>query len=219
MTRRDRPQSIVELEIRARALAGHSVYQLATALEVRLPPEPARAKGFIGQLVELALGADPAAKDQPDFLNLGVELKTVPVDKHGKPVESTFCCSISMLQTAHEQWETSRLRRRLQHVLWLPVEASKLAPLPNRRFGTAILWTPSAAQEAALRADWEDHMGAIGSGQGAYLNARQGRVLQVRPKAAHARKRTLAPGDCGVEMALPLGFYLRATFTQQILMA
>ena len=77
-------------------------------------------------------------------------------------------------------------------------------------------WTPSPAVAAGLQADWEDLMGAIGAGRGGSLSAREGRWLQVRPKAAHAGVRTLGPSADGVAQMLPLGFYLRPTFTRQI---
>ena len=38
------------------------------ALSIAVPTDPRRSKGFVGQLVELALGADPEAGDRPDLL-------------------------------------------------------------------------------------------------------------------------------------------------------
>ena len=168
-------------------------------------------------LVEVALGAEPTAGDGPDFVALGVELKTVPVNARGAPVESTFCCSIHMGSADGERWETSRLRRRLAHVLWLPVEAARLAPLAERRFGRARLWSPSPAEWQVLREDWEDLMGEIGMGGAENLRGHVGRVLQVRPKAANAQARVWAPGPDGPERVAPLGFYLRARFTATLL--
>ena len=211
------PQSVQELLIRALALQGRRVEELAQALGVGVPTQPQRAKGFVGQLVERALGADEKAGERPDFPSLGVELKTIPVNAAGQPAETTFCCSLSMLGADREIWETSRLRQRLARVLWVPVQASKIAPLAARRFGRAVMWTPSAAQSAALRADWEDLMGAVGAGRGAFVSAREGQVLQLRPKAAHGGVRTLSPAADGVAPSLPLGFYLRTSFTRQIL--
>lgn len=215
--RRPAPLTCRELELRAHALAGRTVGELAAALCVPVPASSRQGKGFVGQLVERALGADPCAGPHPDFSGLGVELKTVPVDARGRPVESTFCCSIAMQGADNAHWETSRLRQRLAHVLWLPVTAARLAPLTARCFGRARLWQPSADETAQLRADWEDLMGAIGAGRGGTLTAREGQVLQVRPKAADARARTLAPGADGVLLTLPLGFYLRTAFTARVL--
>jgi len=193
------------------------VGELATGLGFVVPEDNVRSKGFVGQLVEYALGADPAAGELPDFTGLEVELKTIPVRSNGKPIESTFCCSISMDKADQEQWESSRLKRRLTSVLWLPVEGASVASMAERRFGRARLWQPKEDEWALLRADWEDLMGAIGSGRGGTLTAREGEVLQVRPKAANSHARTVSPGGVGFELSLPLGFYLRAGMTANIL--
>lgn len=212
------PVSRRALEVRAHALAGHKVSALALALGIPLPPTSVHGKGFVGQLVERALGADPQARERPDFPELGVELKTIPVDAKGRPNASTFVCSIAMAQADAAEWEDATLRKRLACVLFVPVHqpADKQAPLGERVLGQARLWTPAPETEAQLRADWEDLMGAIGAGRGDTLTAREGRYVQVRPKAANARVRTLGPSVDGVQSMLPLGFYLRPTFTRAI---
>lgn len=209
------PETVKELQVRAAALAGRTVGEVARRLGITLPAEPKRAKGFVGQLAERALGADPRAGDKPDFPHLKVELKTIPVRPDGTPAESTFVCSVTMSTTDAERWETSRLRLRLQQVLWLPVESPATAPLAQRRYGHCYLWIPSAEQQALLRADWEDLMGALGSGR--TVDAHEGRVLQLRPKAADANARSLAPSEGGAGLMSPMGFYLRPQFTGALL--
>ena len=122
-----------------------------------------------------------------------------------------------MAQADQERWETSRLRRRLGRVLWIPVIGERGIPLGERRMGRAVLWTPDAEQAAQLRADWEDLMGSLGSGM--EPTAHEGVYLQVRPKAADSSARTLGPGEGGHGRRLPLGFYLRTRFTQRVLAA
>ena len=203
--------------MRAQALCGRRVGELANAFGVPLSADGRRTKGLIGQLVERALGADPLAGDGPDFSGLEVELKTVPIGPHGRPAESTFVCSIDLDGIADERWEASRLRRRLQHVLWIPVDAARIAPLPQRKLGPARLWIPTPGEWQALRSDWELLVGMIGAGDLERLTAHQGRCLQVRPKAAHSRVRRWAPGADGPQQGAPVGFYLRSRFTAGIL--
>lgn len=209
------PRSHKELWARARALAGRSMGDLSQALGLPLPPDPARSKGYLGRITEMALGADPTAMERPDFPHLGVELKTIPIGANGRPQESTFVCSINLSQAADDQWHTSRLRLRLQTVLLMPFEAASLPG--GHRFLMPLWWQPSEQDWALLQGDWEDLMGAIGAGRGSTLTAREGRVLQVRPKAANSRVRTLGPADDGLQPMLPLGFYLRARFVFGVL--
>ncbi len=215
--RLSKPLSVQELMLRSNALCGHSVAEVARELNTSIPEDLTRSKGFVGQLLELALGADPQALDRPDFPDLGVELKTIPLSEAGTPVESTFCCSIDMEYADRVSWETSRLRTRLSRVLFIGIDSVKVeAGLGARIIRKVMLWEPNAAEHALLRADWEDLIGFIGAGRGAILNAKKGDVIQVRPKAADSKVRTLSPGSEGLELSLPLGFYLRAKTTLRL---
>ncbi len=211
------PQCEAELTARARLLSGCTVAEMAGRAGVPVPSDTRRAKGFVGGLVERALGADAHSGALADFVALGIELKTIPLDRHGRPRETTFVCSIPMLEIAEVDWERSRVRRKLARVLWVPLEADPVLPLAGRRLGTPFLWSPSAEQEDTLRADWEELAGIIGSGRVQDLTGHLGQALQVRPKAANARCRAPAPDESGVPFdTLPRGFYLRRSFTRSI---
>ncbi|WP_437717965.1 DNA mismatch repair endonuclease MutH [Sorangium sp. So ce448] len=212
------PRDEAELRCRAAALAGLKLADLARALGCAVPRGGVRTKGAAGVLVERALGATAGSTSRPDFPHLGIELKTIPVEVTGAPQESTFVCSISLSDADRAEWETSRARAKLACVLWVPIIAAPGRPSEERRLGAPRLWRPTDAQERVLRADFEDLMGLIGIGAVEALTAHAGRWLQVRPKAASGRSRTLAFGRDGEMIAaLPRGFYLRPSFTGAIL--
>lgn len=212
------PCDEAQLWQRAQQLAGTTVDELAHALALRVPRDLRRHKGWLGELVETVLGATAGSRPLPDFTELGIELKTVPVDSNGQPRESTHVCSIALGELQGQCWERSTVRLKLKRVLWMPVEAGAELPLGARRFGRPRLWSPDAAQEAILRADWEEHMELLATGRFDELDARLGQYLQIRPKAAHGRALTAASDAGGAPAAtLPRGFYLRASFTQSIL--
>ena len=211
------PRDEEELLARARALSGRTVGELAAERRVAVPPTAHRAKGLVGRLVEEALGATAGSKGRPDFEALGIELKTLPLDREGRPKESTFVCSIALTRMAETEWEESLVWRKLRRVLWMPVESDPALPLPARRLGTPILWSPSERERDRLRQDWEALAERIGSGGIDRVTAHLGEVLQVRPKAAHARVRRRAPEEDGAFVwALPRGFYLRTAFTRAL---
>jgi len=212
------PPDEATLMARARALAGRPLADLAAEAGLTAPADQRRAKGWVGQLVEGLLGASAASLPEPDFPRLGIELKTLPVDDHGRPRESTYVCTVPLESGAGEQWEDSWLRRKLARVLWVPVEAQPELPLGRRRIGTALLWSPDAAEEAQLRSDWEELMGMVCMGELERITARYGEVLQMRPKAAHSRVLSTAIGVDGEPVLTnPRGFYLRPRFTAAIL--
>lgn len=212
------PRSESELLFRARALSGITLGELASSLEMPIPRTLKHHKGVVGDLIEAALGATASSLPKPDFLSLGIELKTIPLSSRGSPRESTHVCTVPMKQSFPALWQTSTVRAKLKRVLWMPVDASHEKTLPERRLGCAFLWSPSLEDEAILRTDWEELMELITFGQFERISARLGRHLQIRPKAANGRSLVASHNADGAPTeALPLGFYLRQSFTARIL--
>lgn len=212
------PTSEHELLARARALAGLTLAELAAQEGVALPADARREKGWTGQLIEHALGADAGNRAQPDFTALAVELKTLPLDRLGRPRESTYVCRAPSAPEGGMRWEQSLVWHKLRRVLWLPVEAAHETPLPTRRLGWAFLWSPSESEERLLGEDWEELHTLLCLGRRDEVSAHLGTLLQLRPKGADARE--TAPGYDGDGRASrlpPLGFYLRARFTRELL--
>jgi len=212
------PRSEAELMLRAEALAGATVGEVAARLGLAVPRDLRRHKGWAGTLVERALGASAGSRPEPDFATLGIELKTIPITVHGRPSESTHVCTVNLADLSGLRWTTSSVRRKLARVLWVPLESAPVLPLAARRIGSPRLWSPSAAEEQVLREDWEELIDLMATGRLHELDARLGRYLQVRPKGANGSALTRAHDADGVDAAtLPRGFYLRAGFTGAIL--
>jgi DNA mismatch repair protein MutH len=212
------PRDEAELVARAADLAGLRLAELAARFALPVPPDLRRAKGFVGGMLERALGASAGSRALPDFPELGIELKTLPVDRTGAPVESTFVCTIPLTEIGRVEWADSRVRRKLSMVLWVPVEGERQIPVGERRIGQALLYRLTPEDESVLRADWEELAGYIGRGHVEELTGHLGRYLQIRPKAAHSRARRVGfDADGAPFAALPKGFYLRPSFTGALL--
>jgi DNA mismatch repair protein MutH len=206
------------LRVRAAALAGRTVGELAAIAGEPPPPHDQRhAKGLVGRLLEALLGADAGSSSQPDFVALGIELKSIPLDRDGRPLESTFVCTVPLRCMAEQEWEGSPVQRKLQRVLWIPLEGRRDLALGARRIGAPVLWSPSRSEESELRADFELLAGALGRGDAEQLSAHAGRFLQVRPKGANRDSRVTGADEHGAPVTLaPRGFYLRTTFTTRV---
>ncbi|MEQ6278835.1 DNA mismatch repair endonuclease MutH [Kluyvera cryocrescens] len=212
------PKTQAELLAQAQRLAGYSLGELAAMAGIVTPKDLKRDKGWIGILLEIWLGASAGSKPEQDFAALGVELKTIPIDAEGRPLETTFVCVAPLTGNSGVTWENSHVRHKLKRVLWIPVEGERAIPLAERRVGSPLLWTPSAEEENQLRMDWEELMDLIVLGQVERITARHGEVLQLRPKAANSKALTEAIGAQGERiMTLPRGFYLKKNFTATLL--
>lgn len=211
------PSSENELIERAVGLAGKTLHDLSIEWNQTLPDSLLYAKGWIGQLLEKALGAEAGNLDQPDFINLGIELKTLPVNLHGQPSESTFVCSLA-LPLCENDWLQSRVWRKLSRVLWIPIEVLPDKSLPMRRIGMPLLWSPSNEIASILQQDWEELMEMMTLGHFDQLDAHKGQYLQIRPKAPNSKTLIQVVSHSGdVISIVPKGYYLRAELTKHIL--
>lgn len=212
------PQTLEQLLSQSQSIAGLTFGELADELHIPVPPDLKRDKGWVGMLLERALGATAGSKAEQDFSHLGVELKTLPINAEGYPLETTFVSLAPLVQNSGVKWENSHVRHKLSCVLWMPIEGSRHIPLGERHIGAPILWKPTAEQERQLKQDWEELMDLIVLGKLDQITARIGEVMQLRPKGANSRSITKGIGRNGeVIETLPLGFYLRKAFTAGIL--
>ncbi|HFB64178.1 MAG TPA: DNA mismatch repair endonuclease MutH [Aeromonadales bacterium] len=207
-----------QLQSALKQVAGCTLGEVAYSLKIPVPPNLLKNKGWVGQLIETALGVENNSRPEPDFPELGIELKTLPINAQGKPKESTYICVAPLTQLANLSYESSVVGQKLAHVLWLPIEAESTIPLAERRIGQGIFWQPNAEEFAQLKTDFNEITDQIALGEVENITAHQGSYLQLRPKAANSSALTEATSPDGESMmTLPRGFYLRPGFTQRIL--
>ncbi len=213
-----KPNTQQELLRRCELLAGKTLGQLASELGMSVPENLQRNKGWVGMLLEAYLGADAGNQTEPDFTDLGIEMKTLPINALGQPKESTYVCTVSLEQTGELSWQNSWIRRKLANVLWVPIEADSNIALADRFVGNAWLWQPTAEQDAMLLQDWSELMDRIVLGEQSEITAKEGEYLQIRPKAANSKVLATGISSAGAKQKInPKGFYLRTTFTRQLL--
>lgn len=206
-----------ELLNRCQLIEGLSFLQLAAFLQLTIPPTKEKRKGWTGLAIELALGTTAGSKAVPDFENLGIELKTLPLNANYKPAESTFVTSIPLLNIHQENWLSSQCYKKLKRILWIPIEGDREIPFEHRRIGRGFLWSPNQNEAAVLEEDWNELVLLITTGHLDEINARMGQYLQIRPKAANAKSLCYGFDIEGRKiLTLPRGFYLRSSFTEQI---
>lgn len=216
-TSRTPPQTQDELFARAQNISGWTLAELASLVQEPVPTDTTHAKGWVGQLVEKALGATAASLAEPDFLELGVELKTVPVDTRGNPIETTYVCAAPLVCSTTMSWEKSVVYKKLSRVLWIPYQGEAHIPMDQKLLGYPLISSLDPEMERILKQDFEELVELIAGGKVEYIHADLGTYLHIRPKAAHGRARTDGIGEDGQLMrTLPRGFYLRTRFTERL---
>jgi len=130
------------------------------------------------------LGASAGSKPEPDFPHLGIELKTLPITREGKPLETTFVCVTPLKDLVGATWQNSHIKNKLARVLWVPIIAERSIAIPDRIIGTPFIWSPSPEEEHLMAMDWQELTDMIVLGEVENITGKHGQVLQIRPKAA-----------------------------------
>lgn len=198
------PISMEELMSRTSALNGMTVGELASALNIPLPYNPKSAKGFVGQLAEIALGATAGAKPVQDFVNLNVELKTIPLLRSCRPAQNTHVCILEHRFIRNQTFENSNFYNKIKRVLWLPVEGDPSISLHERRFGAGFLWSPDERQYGILHDEWEEIMEFIA-------------INGIEKITSDVGEHVLLAPCGGTRNNYQYGFYLRKNFTSEII--
>lgn len=208
-------KNLQELQSRCQEIEGLSVAAIANQLDLPMPENLQRAKGWLGQLIETYLGASGGSHARHDFPELGIELKTIPITNSDSPIESTYVCTVNSNEASIE-WRRSWVYKKLSKVLWVPIKSE--APLADRIVSKPILWDMDPKTEDVLRIDWEELMEMIQLGDAHKLTASFGEYLHIRPKAANSKVRVdYIDSDSQKTKIVPKGFYLRQAFTQKII--
>ncbi|TKB44237.1 DNA mismatch repair endonuclease MutH [Thalassotalea mangrovi] len=212
------PDTERQLMQTAQSLSGMSLGELAGKLDVRVPVNLNKEKGWIGLLLERALGASAGSKPLPDFPELGIELKTLPIDRNAKVLETTFVCVAPLTGMSGVTWQTSHVKKKMAKVLWVPIISERQLPVAERIICTPFLWQPDAEEETLMQADWQELTDMIVLGEVEKISGKYGEVMQLRPKAANSKVKTSAFDKHGRPFqTLPRGFYLKTGFTQHLL--
>lgn len=211
------PKDLQELQQRCLQMAGQSIAQLASKADITIPTDLLHAKGWVGQLIEFYLGASSSSKAQPDFANLDLELKTIPVNKQHKPLESTYVCTVQT-NNGVLSWRDSWVYHKLKHVLWVPIISDPNLAITDRIICEPLFWQMDPVVEEILRTDWEELMDMLELGYAKNLSAKYGTYLHIRPKAANSSVLIdYLDADGNAEKIVPKGFYLRSSFTERLL--
>lgn len=170
------------------SLVGRSQY-----LESPLP----RGRTGVGDLVELYLGKLPDNSPEPDFPDLGVEVKSLPMKRLRRSSwtvkEPTSLSMIDFNKLVKEDWATTPLRRKIDRILWVPYEHNS-ADKRESRFRRSFLWSPPSEDIPAYEADYRAVRALVLAGKAHEISERLSLVLSARRKGATGEATRSQPG-------------------------
>lgn len=211
------PIDYQELYHRLDNILGQNVTSLAQMLNIKLDHNNTKIKGYLGQMLELYLGADGSNKADVDFSNLDLELKTISTDENLKPLESPFICSCKLFALDQIDFYQSLLYRKVKKILFVLISGKKHEYLGNKIIKAYFIFTPNAKQLAIIKQDYDELMHYICTGRCNEINATLGTIIQMRPKAANGQIVTSYLDANGtLSYTRPRGFYMRRAFIEHL---
>lgn len=212
------PRNFEELISHLDEICGKSLLELSQRVGLKVPASTLQGKGFAGELIELCTGASAGNASIPDFPNLWLELKTIPVDENLKPLESTFISYAPLTNIRGLSFEKSSLYLKISRVLFVVVLAPRNLKIAERKILGYFFWQPSDEELKLIKEDFNELMEMVKTGNIEKITAKIGTVIQLRPKCANGKQTTDCVGPDGFFIKTrPRGFYMRRCFTQKLL--
>ncbi len=213
----DKTTTMLELMAKLDNIAFKTIGALVDEYKIIAPKNLKSAKGWLGNFIELLLGATAAATAQMDLVELGIELKTIPVNQDYKAIESTYVCTLdsnARMINFHDSW----VCKKLSKVLFVPILVDKNKILTEYKILKPFLWQPDLTSFNIIAQDYNEITEIFYSGNGHSLTAKYGTYLHLRPKAANAAQANYYLDHNANQSPLgPKGFYLRTIFTNKLL--
>ncbi|TLS99587.1 MutH/Sau3AI family endonuclease [Aliarcobacter cibarius] len=213
-----------ELIARANESLELSINEIFLKSEIKNSKINLNNKGNIGNIIEKYwFGIKNNNTPLPDFQNLGIELKVIPLieDKNNtlKVKERTKICSIDYNKLINEKWETSHAKSKLNKVLFIYYHYDK-NNLLNSKIIKIDLFTLENNDELIIKKDWLDIYEYIKKGLAHNLSESMSKVLAASRSGSggvdkYGNQKDLVTQPNSDIKALKRAFSLKQSFTNQ----
>lgn len=212
------PKSVAELCARLDNLLGRSVAELSSLAGINTPYNNTSGKGFTGLLLEIFLGANARSLPEPDFIDLGIELKSLPVGFNLSPNEDTYLSMADINPERHIPFEHSSLYSKVRDILFVVVLAPRGLKISERRIMGYFFFRPNDEQMKVFKQDYDEFNELILSSRAREITGSLGNYIHMRPKG-RKNDATVAIRDENGELTYTYsrGYYLRKSFTKELL--
>ncbi|QJC28814.1 DNA mismatch repair protein MutH [Enterobacteriaceae endosymbiont of Plateumaris consimilis] len=206
------------LFFRATLMTGHCLNDIAEWLNFKIPTNLNKDKGWIGKLIELyLLGKQQKNRFNQDIPQIGIEIKTIPIDVKGNTINNTFICYLPLTNKNFLIWKESTLYSKLLKILWIPIiTKNKNIPFEMRVIGKPIIWKPSKKNYKNLYNDWIELMKLLISGKIECINHYNGTILLVKTKSNKNKLIKTINQNNEIILTSPRAFYLKKKFTKTL---
>jgi len=217
--------SIESILYHAKKLIGKSIEDVISSSQTKVTIN-LKNKGSIGNIIEESwFGIKNNNSPLPDFSEVGIELKVIPLTKQRNRLvvkERTKICSINYQELISENWETSHAKEKLNKILFIYY----LYDAKNIRESTVKkidLWQLNQNHnEMIIQNDWLIVQQKVHEGYAHKLSERDSKILAAsrsgqggKDKDGNLRDLVQQPIKKYEDEALKRAFSLKQSFTNQ----
>jgi DNA mismatch repair protein MutH len=210
-------KTIDELRNRAESLKDKFISELKPTLDVK-------DKGAIGKIIEeYGFGVKNNSESRPDFHEIGVELKVVPLKESSKGElsvkERTKVCLINYHQIIESTWENSHAKEKLNHVLFVFYQYNKENKLASKIKDYYLFELKNQLEEPIIQTDWHRTKQIVSDGRAHELSESQNKILAASRSGAgglEEHKNPTQPNTIFQKHAPQRSFSLKPSYTNVI---
>jgi DNA mismatch repair protein MutH len=188
--------------------------QTIAAVAASLGRQVGRGKSAAADVIRALVGQKAKGRIG-DFDRFGVELKTLPIDRRGRPVERTSFPAFVHEELAFETWEASDLLGRLNRILFVPLYRDKGQEQATAVVRPAFFWSPTETELVGISEEWSRICDLILAHKSRDLpKESQTRFIHVRTHGRNSRDQEPAPGGFDVTRK---SFWLNLDYVETII--
>ncbi len=209
-------KTIDELRNRAESLKDKFISELKPTLDIK-------DKGAIGKIIEeFGFGVKNNSESRPDFHEIGVELKVVPLKHSQKGLsvkERTKVCLINYNQIVDSSWETSHAKHKLDHILFVFYHYNKENHLESQIKDYYFFELKNQLEEPIIQTDWHRTKQIVAEGRAHELSESQNKILAASRSGAgglEEHKNPTQPNTIFQKYAPQRSFSLKPSYTNVI---
>ena len=211
------PENEEDLIKRAFSLTGKKIVELCEPFNKFFNEKSKKSKGYLGKILEMYLGASAGNLPIPDFPNLKIELKILPLNKNMLPKSNVKICYNSNMPTqSNYKWDSSIVKLKLNKVLWIPIEADSSIPLRERRICHPFL-SHLKDYENIIKEDYKNITYFLFSGKMEYISANLGKYLILQSISSNKNLTNYFNFDGDLIRTNFKAFYLKKNYLRKII--
>jgi DNA mismatch repair endonuclease MutH len=212
-------KTLEEIKKRAQSLKGKYISDLKRTLDTK-------DKGAIGKIIEeFGFGIKNNSESRPDFHDIGLELKVVPLKTGKKGIkglsvkERTKVCFLNYHQILESDWENSHAKIKLNHVLFVFYQYNKENHLDSQIKDYYFFELKNQLDEPIIKCDWKRTKQLVADGRAHELSESQNKILAASRSGAGGldlSKHPTQPNTSIQERAPQRSFSLKPSYTNVI---